>query len=109
MTTAHTATPWRAKTGNGWHHIYIVGECVASFEKNVATVPTHETGFADAEFIVRACNAYAGLVEYFNASESLQLTIGHESASADDEAKAEDRFQAARKAVREAHAKAGAA
>ncbi|RQO38637.1 hypothetical protein DBR37_01720 [Herminiimonas sp. KBW02] len=59
--------------------------------------------------VITAIHAHDDLVEYFNASESLQLTIGHENASADDEAKAEDRFQVARKAVRSALAKAGAA
>lgn len=58
----HTDTPWRTKTGNGWHHIYIVGEHVVSFEKNVATVPTHETGFADAEFIVKAVNSHYPMI-----------------------------------------------
>lgn len=68
--------------------------------------------FRDAEIarkFVRAVNAHDALIEYFNASKALFMTIGHPEATAEDERKAEERYEAATKAVRATIAKAGAA
>ena len=56
-------------------------------------------------FIVRACNAHDALLEYFNASQSLQNTLGHPEATVEDERKVEARFEAATTAARAALAK----
>jgi hypothetical protein len=103
MGAKHTATPWKGpvRSGSGNYFIYAEGR-----EQSICGVSFHDDGGANAEFIVRACNAHDALVEYFNASQALTMTLGHPKATAYDEHKAEERYEAATKAVRAAMDKA---
>jgi hypothetical protein len=103
-----TKTPWIARgryigTANSMSSI---AECIDQ-NGNWSNEPK---ALANAALIVRAVNAHAALAEYFHASESLQMTIGHPEASSSDEEAAENRFRLAKVAARDALvAKAGAA
>lgn len=60
MTTAHTATPWRYAPGNGSPTTgrHMIAGAVPGYLAEVREYKSDAQAKADAEFIVRACNAY---------------------------------------------------
>lgn len=52
MAEAATLGPWRAKSGPGWAHTYVVGELVGAYEQTIATIP--EAPSKTAQFIAAA-------------------------------------------------------
>lgn len=59
--------------------------------------------------IVQACNTHDALLEFYRAHNAWISIAGHPDATADDENKAEARYDAALKAAREALTAAGVA
>jgi hypothetical protein len=101
MSAEHTATPWEVTDAGD-----DVSFDIDAFDKEGRWATLATANKADAKFIVRACNAHDALEEYFLASQSLQMTIGHSEATLEDERKAESRYEAATHAARAALAKA---
>lgn len=84
--------------------------------KTVMLVVEASDTFADtpavserAEFVVRACNMHAALLEFFKATNNFEAASGSDGTTVEAERAAEARFDAARSAVRVALLKAGAA
>lgn len=99
-----TKTPWAVEVMPSGRITITSGQFFVAGDEN-----GHGIEASDAALIVRAVNAYVVLGEYFNACESLQMTMGHPEASADDETAAENRYLVAKVAARDAlAAKVGA-
>ncbi len=97
MELEHTETPYEIIELGEEAAAIRVGRIVIEGQYNGGDSDLLSIG--DAKFIVRACNSHDALAEYFHASKSLQLTIGHPEAVAEGERKAVERYEAATKAA----------